>query len=112
MNEMMTQQGGELTNAYNATVVKATGNGGLKGNVAGTNSGTIENVYATNTDGKLIGSSNGGTATNAYTFADGDGSAAVLTSSGQKQGKGQKDAQKNRKKLFHTKPPRWYFCLF
>ena len=81
------EQGGELTNAYNATVVKATGNGGLKGNAVGLNEGTITNVYAANADGNLIGSSNGGTATNAYTFIADDTAqgAKVVSGDGQKQ---------------------------
>ena len=45
------EQGGEVTNAYNATTVEATDTNGISGGVAGTNDGTIENVYATNTDG-------------------------------------------------------------
>lgn len=69
---------GTLTNAYNTTAVK----GG--GNAVGTNDGTITNVYATNTDGKLIGTNNAaGKTSNVYTFAAGDGSAALISGESQ-----------------------------
>ena len=69
---------GALTNAYNTTAV----NGG--GNAVGTNDGTIANVYATNTDGKLIGTNNAaGKTSNVYTFAAGDGSAALISGESQ-----------------------------
>ncbi len=63
---------GTLTDGYNTTGVS----GG--GNAAGTNTGTIRNVYATNTTGRLI-NNNSGTASNVYTFAAGDGSARFVS---------------------------------
>ena len=63
---------GTLTDGYNTTGVT----GG--GNAAGTNTGTISNVYATNTTGRLI-NNNSGTASNVYTFAAGDGSARFVS---------------------------------
>ena len=63
---------GTLTDGYNTTGVT----GG--GNAAGTNTGTIRNVYATNTTGRLI-NNNSGTASNVYTFAAGDGSARFVS---------------------------------
>ena len=63
---------GTLTDGYNTTGVS----GG--GNAAGTNTGTIRNVYATNTTGRLI-DINSGTASNVYTFAADDGSALFVS---------------------------------
>ena len=57
---------GTLTDGYNTTGVES---GGTKGNIAGSNSGEVENVYATNNDknGMLIGTGNG-TVTNGYNY--------------------------------------------
>ena len=63
---------GTLTDGYNTTGVT----GG--GNAAGTNTGVISRVYATNTTGKLI-NNNSGRASNVYTFAAGDGSARFVS---------------------------------
>lgn len=63
---------GTLTDGYNTTGVT----GG--GNAAGTNTGVISRVYATNTTGRLI-NNNSGTASNVYTFAAGDGSARFVS---------------------------------
>ena len=78
---------GALKDTYNTTGVKLTGGASANaavGSGVGENRGTIENVYATNTDGKLIGS-NSGTAANVYTFAAGDGSAEYISGGSQKQ---------------------------
>ena len=78
---------GALKDAYNTTGVKLTGGASANaaaGSGVGENRGTIENVYATNTDGKLIGS-NSGIAANVYTFAAGDGSAEYIFGGSQKQ---------------------------
>ena len=72
---------GTLSNAYNTTEVKSTNNG-VVGNAVGENdtNGTIENIYASNTSGKLIGS-NINTAQdaiqNAYSFVKDDTSATT-----------------------------------
>ena len=63
---------GTLTDGYNTTGVS----GG--GNAAGTNTGVISRVYATNTAGRLI-DINKGTASNVYTFATSDGSARFVS---------------------------------
>ena len=63
---------GTLTDGYNTTGVS----GG--GNAAGTNTGVISRVYATNTAGRLI-DINKGTASNVYTFAADDGSARFVS---------------------------------
>ena len=63
---------GTLTDGYNTTGVS----GG--GNAVGTNTGTIRNVYATNTTGRLI-DINKCTASNVYTFAADDGSARFVS---------------------------------
>ena len=63
---------GTLTDGYNTTGVT----GG--GNAAGTNTGVISRVYATNTTGRLI-NNNSGRASNVYTFAAGDGSARFVS---------------------------------
>ena len=62
---------GTLTDAYNTTAVNG---GGVKGNAVGTNDGAVKNVYAWNTNGKLIGGGSG-TKENTYSFVSGDGSA-------------------------------------
>ena len=62
---------GTLTDAYNTTAVNG---GGVKGNAVGTNEGAVKNVYAWNTNGKLIGGDSG-TKENTYSFVSGDGSA-------------------------------------
>ncbi len=62
---------GTLTDAYNTTAVNG---GGVKGNAVGTNEGAVKNVYAWNTNGKLIGGGSG-TKENTYSFVSGDGSA-------------------------------------
>lgn len=73
---------GTLSNAYNTTEVKSTNNG-VVGNAVGENdtNGTIENIYASNTSGKLIGS-NINTAQdaiqNAYSFVKDDTSATTV----------------------------------
>ena len=72
---------GTLSNAYNTTEVKSTNNG-VVGNAVGNNTtGTITNIYASNTSGNLIGAGyNNGKITNAYSFATGDTTATkVLT---------------------------------
>ena len=63
---------GTLTDGYNTTGVT----GG--GNAAGTNTGVISRVYATNTTGRLI-NNNSGTASNVYTFAADDESARFVS---------------------------------
>ena len=64
---------GTLTDAYNTTAVNG---GGVKGNAVGTNEGAVKNVYAWNTNGKLIGSAgSSSTKENTYSFVSGDGSA-------------------------------------
>lgn len=66
---------GTLTNAYNTTEVKVSGNieSAVVGNAVGTNSGvTISNIYATNTDGNLIGSGNEINVSGAYSFSAND----------------------------------------
>lgn len=64
---------GTLTDAYNTTAVNG---GGVKGNAVGTNDGAVKNVYAWNTNGKLIGSAgSSSTKENTYSFVSGDGSA-------------------------------------
>ena len=65
------EENGTLTDAYNTTAVNGSG---IKGNAVGTNEGAVKNVYAWNTNGKLIG---GGSSTkeNTYSFVSGDGSA-------------------------------------
>ena len=64
---------GTLTDAYNTTAVNG---GGVKGNAVGTNDGAVKNVYAWNTNGKLIGSaSSSSTKENTYSFVSGDSSA-------------------------------------
>ena len=77
--------GGTLKDAYNTTKVEATGTDGKAGNAVGSNSGTVTNVYATNETGSLIGATNGGTASNVYTFAEGDTSAEVIDEDGRNQ---------------------------
>ena len=79
---------GTLSNAYNTTAVN--GAEGSTGNAVGVNdtNGTIENIYASNTSGKLIGN-NINTAQdaiqNAYSFVKDDTSATtVLDESAQK----------------------------
>ena len=62
---------GTLTDAYNTTAVNG---GGVKGNAVGTNDGAVKNVYAWNTNGKLIGGGSG-TKENTYSFVSSDGSA-------------------------------------
>ena len=62
---------GTLTDTYNTTAVNG---GGVKGNAVGTNEGAVKNVYAWNTNGKLIGGGSG-TKENTYSFVSGDGSA-------------------------------------
>ena len=78
---------GTLSNAYNTTGVEATADG-FAGNAVGENAtgGTVSNVYATNTDGKLIGENTAGAekATNVYTFAANDDSAAKIEDAQQK----------------------------
>ena len=63
---------GTLTNAYNTTDVESSG---TKGNIVGENSGTVENVYATNDSGTLFGkiaSTVAEAIKNAYSFSDDD----------------------------------------
>ena len=62
---------GTLTDAYNTTAVNGSG---VKGNAVGKNDGAVKNVYAWNTNGKLIGGGSG-TKENTYSFVSGDGSA-------------------------------------
>ena len=60
---------GELSNAYSTSFVE--GNTDV-GNVVGDNtSGTVTNIYATNTNGNLIGTNNG-TITKSYSFSSSD----------------------------------------
>lgn len=72
---------GTLSNAYNTTAVKA--ENGVAGNAVGVNAdtGTITNIYASNTSGKLIGN-NINTAQdaiqNAYSFVKDDTSATTV----------------------------------
>ena len=64
---------GTLTNAYNTTAVS--GEEGSTGNAVGTNSGTITNIYATNTTGNLIGENTNvdtDAIQNAYSFSNAD----------------------------------------
>ncbi len=65
------EKDGTLTDAYNTTAVNG---GGVKGNAVGTNDGAVKNVYAWNTNGKLIGGGSGAKE-NTYSFVSGDGSA-------------------------------------
>ena len=65
------EENGTLTDAYNTTAVNGSG---IKGNAVGTNDGAVKNVYAWNTNGKLIGGGSG-TKENTYLFVSGDGSA-------------------------------------
>ena len=67
---------GTMSNAYNTTEVKST-NSGVVGNAVGENSGTITNIYASNTSGNLIGNAQG-TINNAYSFVEGDDSATTV----------------------------------
>ena len=72
---------GTLSNAYNTTEVKSTNNG-VVGNAVGENdtNGTIENIYASNTSGNLIGAGyNNGKITNAYSFSDVDNGIENIT---------------------------------
>ena len=69
---------GTLKDAYNTTAVETTSNGETKGNAVGENSGTVGNVYATNTDGKLIGNNTSDKVSNVYSFSTGDMSAKVI----------------------------------
>lgn len=67
------EENGTLTDAYNTTAVNGSG---AKGNAVGTNDGAVKNVYAWNTNGKLIGSAgSSSTKENTYSFVSGDGSA-------------------------------------
>lgn len=67
------EENGTLTDAYNTTAVNGSD---IKGNAVGTNEGAVKNVYAWNTNGKLIGSaSSSSTKENTYSFVSGDGSA-------------------------------------
>lgn len=80
---------GEISNAYNTTDVF--GNT-VFGNAVGNNAakGTIENIYASNNSGKLIGENINKSAVaiqNAYSFVNGDTSATDVISGG-----GQKDS--------------------
>ena len=66
------EAGATLSNAYNTTDVESVG---TKGNIAGENSGTVENVYAMNDSGRLFGkitSAVADTIKNAYSFSDDD----------------------------------------
>ena len=67
------EAGATLSNAYNTTSVESDG---IKGNIAGENNGTVENVYATNDSGTLIGN---GRATGSYSFSDADNDKEGIT---------------------------------
>lgn len=60
---------GTLSNAYNTTEVVGTLDNAVVGNAVGVNSGTISNIYATNTTGQLIGSGYDRNVSNAYSFS-------------------------------------------
>lgn len=60
---------GTLSNAYNTTEVVGTLDNAVVGNAVGVNSGTIINIYATNTTGQLIGSGYDRNVSNAYSFS-------------------------------------------
>ena len=68
---------GTLSNAYNTTVVN--GAKGSTGNAVGVNgtNGTINNIYANNISGNLIGNAQG-TINNAYSFSSGDEGSKVV----------------------------------
>lgn len=68
---------GTLSNAYNTTGVE--GAKGSTGNAVGVNdtNGTIENIYASNTRGNLIGNSQG-TINKAYSFSSSDEESTVV----------------------------------
>lgn len=68
---------GTLSNAYNTTGVE--GAKGSTGNAVGVNdtNGTIENIYASNTSGNLIGNSQG-TINKAYSFSYSDEESTVV----------------------------------
>lgn len=68
---------GTLSNAYNTTGVE--GAKGSTGNAVGVNdtNGTIENIYASNTSGNLIGNSQG-TINKAYSFSSSDEESTVV----------------------------------
>ena len=74
---------GTLSNAYNTTAVEGSSN---VGNAVGNNTtGTITNIYASNTSGNLIGAGyNNGNVTNAYSFAPNDTTATVIFGDDQK----------------------------
>ena len=60
---------GTLSNAYNTTEVVGKLDNAIVGNAVGVNSGTISNIYATNTTGQLIGSGYDSNVSNAYSFS-------------------------------------------
>lgn len=68
------EAGGTVFNAYNTTDVSGNAENAVVGGIAGTNSGTISNVYTT-VSGDLVGSGSG-TVTNGYKVADTDTSSA------------------------------------
>ena len=69
---------GTLSNAYNTTAVEGSSN---VGNAVGNNTtGTITNIYASNTSGNLIGAGyNNGKITNAYSFSNVDNGIENIT---------------------------------
>lgn len=69
---------GTLSNAYNTTKVVGTLDNAVVGNAVGENQGTITNIYATNTSGRLIGYANG-TITHAYSFSSADSESRSAT---------------------------------
>lgn len=72
---------GTLSNAYNTTEVVGTLDNAVVGNAVGVNSGTITNIYTTNTTGQLIGSGyDNGKVTKAYSFVANDTSATKVIS--------------------------------
>lgn len=60
---------GTLSNAYNTTEVVGTLDNAVVGNAVGVNSGTISNIYATNTTGQLIGNGYDINVSYAYSFS-------------------------------------------
>ena len=73
---------GTLTNAYNdtETIVATAGDGAISGNAVGTNAenAKIENVYATNTKGSLVGNG-AGSVSGSYSFSNADGDKTGVT---------------------------------
>ena len=98
---------GTLSNAYSTSIVK--GNTDV-GNAVGDNtSGTVTNIYATNTNGNLIGTNNGtnnGTITKSYSFSSSDNNKNGITYLEKDE---QKDEQKDKDKYTYFDENTWKF---